>query len=148
MEVNSHTHFTNMNIINNWPQHSLEDLEKENWGLPSTDDSNLVKRCMQLRKIPLNTFTPGDLRIMIGQEFSLEYLVPLAIEVLQEDMFIDSELYEGDLLKNVLSVETDFWNKHEDHWQKMKQLLQPVRQELASHRISTVQFDNAVFSGE
>jgi hypothetical protein len=141
-------HSTNMNIINNWRKHSLEILEKENWGDPSEDDSNLIKRCMQLRKIPLDAFTAGDLRIMIGQQISLQYLIPLAIEVLQKGVFIDSELYEGDLLKNVLSVDTDFWNNNEAQWRQMKILLEPIREELTGHRISTEQFDNAVFDRE
>lgn len=64
---------------NNWLYKSLENLEKESWKI-SAYSSNIVKRCHELRRIPLNEFTTENLRIMIGQNIGLTYLIPLALE--------------------------------------------------------------------
>ena len=48
-----------MKLGNNWRQKTLENLEKDYWGNPSYD-SHLVKRCHELRKIPLDSFTTED----------------------------------------------------------------------------------------
>ena len=45
---------------------------------------------------------------MIGQKIRLQYLIPLAIEKLQKDIFVDAELYKGDLLEIVLRIDTSF----------------------------------------
>ena len=92
-----------MKLENNWRQKTLENLEKDFWGKPDFD-SHLVTRCYELRKLPLDNFTTEDLRIMIGQEIGLDYLIPLAIEVLTIDLFAEGDFFEGDLLKNVLEA--------------------------------------------
>jgi hypothetical protein len=70
-----------MKLQVNWRQKTLENLENDYWGNPNYD-SYLVRRCHELRKIPLENFSVEDLRIMIGQQISLDYLIPLALEVL------------------------------------------------------------------
>jgi hypothetical protein len=61
---------------------SLQELEGVDWGDP-TDQSSLVTTCHRLRRRPLIQFTEEDLRIMIGQNISLPYLIPLAVERLE-----------------------------------------------------------------
>ena len=56
---------------------SLQQLEKQDWVDPGFD-SQLVRTCHRLWRIPLAEFTAGDLRIMIGQGIGLPFLVPLA----------------------------------------------------------------------
>ena len=63
---------------------TLQALENDDWGEP-TYPSHLVTTCHALRRKPLKDFTVEDLRIMIGENLSLEYLLPLAIEVLREN---------------------------------------------------------------
>ncbi len=69
---------------------SLQELERDGWGQPDYD-SHLVQTCHRLRRVPLADFTTEDLRIMIGQKIGLLFLVPLALEKLEED-----PLTEGD----------------------------------------------------
>ena len=57
---------------------TLEQLENEYWDEPDFN-SHLVTECHRLRKIPLNKFTIEDLRIMLGQKFSIKHLLPLAL---------------------------------------------------------------------
>ena len=38
---------------------------------------------------------------MIGQKIGLDYLLPIAIKVLEKEPFIETDYYEGDLFLNV-----------------------------------------------
>jgi len=92
---------------------SLQQLEGENWGEP-TLDSHLVTECHRLHRIPLSDFTIEDLRIMIGQHFSMEYLIPLALERLRTDPLAEGAFYRGDLLAVVLRAGSQFWQGHSE----------------------------------
>lgn len=132
------------NILeNNWRQKSIENLEGQNFGNPSEAPTNMVKRCLELCKVPLDKFTIEDLRLMIGQGFSLRYLIPLAVEHLKTNIFVEGDLFPGDLLKNVLAVDTNFWTDHKQLWREINELIKNRRNELASNKISTTSFDLA-----
>jgi len=107
-----------MKFENNWKQKNLENLENSFWGEPKFH-SNLVITCHKLRKKPLNEFTTGDLRIMISQNFSLDYLIPLALEKLEENILIEGDCYEGDLLLIVLGSDKNFWKENKELWGKV-----------------------------
>ena len=128
---------------NNWRQKTLENLENKFWGNPEYD-SYLVKRCHELRKLPLDNFTTEDLRIMIGQQIGLDYLVPLALEVLAKDLFVEGNFFEGDLLKNTLAIETDFWNSNKNYWLQLDSLIKDRRDEIKAHKFDTTNFDKSI----
>jgi hypothetical protein len=92
---------------------SLQQLEGRDWGEP-TFGSHLVTECHRLHRVPLCDFTVEDLRITIGQDIGLEYLVPLAIEKLRENPLVEGDCYPGDLLSNVLGADAAFWRAHPD----------------------------------
>jgi hypothetical protein len=92
---------------------SLQQLEGEDWGKP-TFDSHLVTECHRLHRVPLRDFTIEDLRIMIGQHFSMEYLVPLALEQLRIDPLVEGAFYHGDLLAAVLRAGYQFWQQNSE----------------------------------
>ncbi|MDH5379720.1 MAG: contact-dependent growth inhibition system immunity protein [Cyclobacteriaceae bacterium] len=102
---------------NNWISKSLESLEKDIWG-ESEYDSYLVTTCHRLRKIQLKDFDIEDLRIMIGQNIGLKFLIPLAIDRLKENILAEGDFYAGDLLKTVLTSEVDYWRKDKENWKK------------------------------
>jgi hypothetical protein len=95
---------------------SLQELEHADWGEP-TYDSHLVTTIHRLRRVPLRQFSVEDLRIMIGQNIGLQYLVPLALEHLRYDPLAQGDFYPGDLLKMVLSADARFWQNHPE-WRK------------------------------
>jgi hypothetical protein len=132
-----------MNLENNWRQQTLEKLENEYWGI-ETYDSHLVKRCQELRKLPLGKFETEDLRIMIGQQIGLDYLIPLAIEVLTIDLFAEGDFFEEDLLKNVLAIETEFWNNNKNHWIALYNLIKDHRSEIVAHNFDSTKFDKSI----
>ena len=90
---------------------TLEDLEQERWGEPEFG-SHLVTECHRLRKVPIGQFTIENLRIMIGQGFSLPHLMPLALDKLVDNPFAEGDFYPGDLLQAVLRAKWEFWEAH------------------------------------
>ena len=80
---------------------TLEELEGEVWDEPA-HESHLVTTCHRLRKLPIDQFSTEDLRIMIGQNFGLEHLLPIAMNVLRQQPLAAGDFYEGDLLRAVI----------------------------------------------
>lgn len=112
---------------NNWLSKTLENLEKDYWGEPEYD-SHLVTTCHKLRKKQLKDFETEDLRIMIGQNIGLKYLIPLALEILQKNILADGDLYEGDLLQAVLTSDKDYWRSEVENWKKVCKLFSQNRE--------------------
>ena len=133
-----------MTMEKNWRYMTIENFEKQDFGNPNEAPTNMVKRCLELCKVPLEKFTVEDLRLMIGQEFSLQYLIPLAIEHLHTDIFAEGDYYPGDLLNNVLSVDTKFWTANRDLWTKINELIKSKRNDIEESEISTTLFDTAI----
>jgi hypothetical protein len=107
---------------NNWRQKSLENLEKNVWRLPQKDITPLVERVYKLRKIQIEKLKLSDIRFLIRQKIGLKYLIPIALDVLRDNIFIDTDFYNGDLLQSILLVEKDFWednNKLKDDLDKL-----------------------------
>ncbi len=93
---------------------SLQELDGGDWGEP-TLDSHLVATCHRLMRKPINEFTVEDLRIMVGQSIGIEFLVPIAIEILEINLFAEGNFYPGDLLETLISVPPpQFWREHSD----------------------------------
>ncbi|MDP9352826.1 MAG: contact-dependent growth inhibition system immunity protein [Chloroflexota bacterium] len=92
---------------------TLKELEGRDWGEPE-DSSYLLTTCHRLHRTPVRDFTVGELRIMIGQGIGLPWLVPLALERLEEDPLAEGDYYLGDLLGSVLGIEPRFWRDHPD----------------------------------
>lgn len=132
-----------MKLKKDWRRKSLEALEKQDWGDPVTAPTNLVKHCIELTKVPIDTFTLSDLRLMIGQQFGLPYLIPIAIERLQDNILVEADYYEGDLLSNVLDVDAEFWRANQSYWTQINHLISDKRQELVEMKISATKFDRA-----
>ena len=118
---------------------NLEELENDNWGSPEYN-SRLVIRTHELRRLPLNKFTAEDLRMMIGQKFSLDYLVPVALELLTPNLFPEGDLYEGALLENILKLGPGFWKKNIDYWYKLDNLMKDGAAEIKEEKIDTTAF--------
>lgn len=102
---------------------SLQELEGEDWGEPEASDTSLVKTCMRLRRVPLQDFTIENLRMMIGQKISLFFLVPPALEILDDDPLAEGHCYAGDLLNAVLSVPESFWRLHTDRSDVLRRVI-------------------------
>ncbi|CQR56560.1 contact-dependent growth inhibition system immunity protein [Paenibacillus riograndensis] len=90
----------------------LDELESTDWGDAPIHSTGLIIKVHELRKLPLEYWTNEDLRLMILQQISLEYLVPIALYRLARNPFNSGELYVGDLLYTIVRIEEDFWKQH------------------------------------
>ena len=97
---------------------TIEQLEQKYWGAPLYS-SYLVRTCYALRSKPLEKFDVEDLRIMIGQQCNLQYLVPLALEFLAQNILSSGDMYEGDLLYNLLRIDSLYWEENIDEKSQM-----------------------------
>lgn len=97
---------------------SLEQLTGVRQGAPNFS-SYLVTESHRLHTVPLNEFTVENLRILIGQQLNLEYLMAIALEHLERDPWVGGDYYEGDLLGVVLSVSRTYWEKNPDVWARV-----------------------------
>jgi hypothetical protein len=105
---------------------TLEQLDGERWGKPAFP-SHVVTEVHRLRLVPLEAFTTENLRIMIGQQLGLQYLLPLAIERLEGDPWISGDFFKGDLLKAVLSVKPTFWATRPDLVDHLQMILSDLQ---------------------
>ncbi|MGW0578108.1 contact-dependent growth inhibition system immunity protein [Streptomyces sp. NPDC002920] len=90
---------------------SLEELERDRWSTPSAEASRLVATVHALRRRPIGELTVEDMRLLIGQDVGLAYLLPLALEVLRDDPMAEGDMYEGDLLSAVLTRSPAVWKE-------------------------------------
>ncbi len=101
---------------------SIEQLENDVWTADHYP-SNLVTRCVEYRKIPIGKLNAEQLRMLIGQQIGLKYLVPLALQFLQKDILTTGDYYPGDLLGAVLTVEKSYWKQNPNQRVQVMQLL-------------------------
>ena len=95
-------------------------------GKPSSFRSGLIERCERLLVTPLRQFEPGDLRVMLGQQFYPETLVLLALLLLESDPLLDGDFFPGDLLCSTLAQSNEFWTAYPDLLTRIQDVLQRV----------------------
>jgi CDI immunity proteins len=117
---------------------SLQELEHKDIG-EATFHSHLVTECHRLNRVPLKDFTIEDLRIMIGQNISLNFLIPLAMEKLDQNPLAEGRFYAGDLLANALRADLGFWLKSPALASK---LIEIAERALESPTITKVEFES------
>lgn len=100
---------------------TIEQLEGEIWGEPEFQ-SHLVTTCHRLRKKPIDDFTVEDLRIMVGQNIGVKYLLPLALDILETKPLVEGNFYQGDLLKAVIELPYQYWSDDPESFARMHQI--------------------------
>ncbi|MFE0437959.1 contact-dependent growth inhibition system immunity protein [Streptomyces nigra] len=88
---------------------SLEELEGRRWSVPAGGETRLMATVRELRRKPIGGLTVEDMRLLIGQDVGLAYLLPLAMEVLRDNPLAEGDMYEGDLLAAVLTRSAEVW---------------------------------------
>jgi hypothetical protein len=115
---------------------TLDELEGVEWGPPGYA-SSLVTNVHRLRGVPLKQFRLEDLRLMIGQQVGIEYLVPRALDHLEEHPLAEGDFYPGDLLASVARLPDDFWSAHR---QLIPRAIHAIDGALARvHKVETVE---------
>lgn len=111
---------------------TLDELEGVTWG-PPTFDSGLATTCHRLRTRPVGEYDAEDLRIMIGQNIGLPWLLPLAIGRLEENPWASGDHYPGDLLKMTARA-TFSWMTRPDLRERLRAVVQRALIDLSTQR--------------
>lgn len=101
---------------------TLEQLE--GCALPSSGfQSGLTRAIARVLKTPLGQLSVEDLRVAIGQKVGLQFLLPLALEVLEREPLAEGDFYPGDLLLAVArSVDCSFWRTNAERREQLSSL--------------------------
>ncbi|MBR6063558.1 MAG: hypothetical protein IKP54_05350 [Bacteroidales bacterium] len=117
--------------------HSICQLEGWDWKgetITVEDDGMTAYRCYKLTQKPLKDLSPEDIRFLIGQQCGLPYLVPMALEILEKDFFIETEYYKGDLVADLLQIKDDnkydYWPSHTEEKEKFCEMYMKNQQNM------------------
>lgn len=103
----------------NFFSQTLSDLLHEEWRdeIPY-DDSSVVQHMYYLFHTQARRWTVEDYRYILGQKSALGTIFPIILpkvfELLQHDIKVSGDFYDGDLLNGVLQINADFWEQHKD----------------------------------
>ena len=106
---------------------TIEQLEATAWPEPPADATHLVRRCHALRRVPLERLGPADLRVLIGQNIALKYLMPIALRLLKSNPMLETEYYPGDLLVSAMAVGRAFWTSSPEALVELTRLAQEAK---------------------
>lgn len=105
---------------------TLTMLEGRDWG-PPTHSSSLVHRCHELRHVPISSLDAEGLRMLIGQNIGLRWLMPLAVAMLEDEPFVSGDFYPGDLLAAVLRADPDWYAQEPEMAARVRGIAEGVR---------------------
>ena len=105
---------------------SVEELEGTVWDPPSNDATPLVRRCHELRRRDVGALAVEELRTLIGQEIGLPWLVPIAVDRLDDDPFASGDLYPGDLFVSLVGVPESYWAQDSPSWLRLHALAEQL----------------------
>lgn len=98
---------------------SISQIQGWEWNqpIPTTEDFS-YEECnfYRLHKIPINKYQIEDIYFMIEQESCLDFLVPMALNNLKDDILIKAEDYSGDLLIRILRLSPEFWKENNKYY--------------------------------
>jgi hypothetical protein len=100
---------------------SLNDLEGVDRSVQDLG-TYVTRTCALLRKKPLRELSNEELRVAIGQEMSVEILVPIALRRLAASPETHGDFYPGDVLMSVLRLAQEGWVRHPDWWVEAKSI--------------------------
>ena len=102
---------------------TLEQLEEDYWPEHEYDNEE-SQFSHEYRKIPLELMGVEQVRFLLGRNIGNEYLLPIALEMLESDILISGNLHEGDLLMAVLASSEGLWKEEIEAWDRVCALVE------------------------
>ncbi len=90
------------------PEATLNQLEGPAWVDPPLHPL-VDKRVRKLGSVPLRELTGEDFALLIQHRRALKTAVPLAITLIEEDLFAQG-IFDGDVLRELVSLGDAFWS--------------------------------------
>ncbi|MCS7478126.1 contact-dependent growth inhibition system immunity protein [Umezawaea endophytica] len=88
---------------------SLDEVDGR-WGAVPSDATALMRTVYELRRRPIGTLQPEDLRVLVGQQVGLDVLVPRTVTLLEQNPLLEGDYYPGDVLVSVLRLPSTYWS--------------------------------------
>ena len=104
---------------------TIEELEGEVWGAPDFN-SYVVERSHQLRRVPIGELSVENLRLLVGQQVGLPWVLERAVQVLDANPLAEGDFYEGDLLASVLSLPPEVLQRHPQVLERLRSVIERV----------------------
>jgi hypothetical protein len=101
---------------------SLQDLEGEDWGDPTTAETPMIRRVLALRRKPLKDLSNGEVRLAVGQKVSFPLILELAVERLSHDPLLEGDYYPGDVLAALVRLDEKDWAGRDDLRSRLAEL--------------------------
>jgi hypothetical protein len=105
---------------------TLEQIEDRRWGNPPADATRLIKTVYELRHKPVGAMDVEDLRVLLLQQESVDVLIPVALNRLEQNPLAEGDFYPGDLLTAVLRIPQAYWQRHPDQHRRISAVIQEV----------------------
>ena len=105
---------------------TLEQIENHHWGNPPADATRLIKTVYDLRHKPVGAMDVEDLRVLLLQQESVDVLVPIALNHLEQNPLAEGDFYPGDLLTAVLKAPRAYWQQHPDQRSRVSAVITAV----------------------
>lgn len=109
---------------------TVEQLENNYWAELDEYPTDLVKRCHEYRRVPLNQMTVEQMRTLILQKIGVQYLLPKSMSILRENLLVEGDCYPGDLLYAVSRLTIDDWKNYEEYRKELLHLVEINYREL------------------
>lgn len=110
---------------------TLRELEGPAWADPDYP-SPMVQRIRALGGVSIGDFVVEDLRLVVGERRGLRYLVPIALERLEQNPLAEGTSYRGDLLMALDRVDDAFWEHHPDLEARARAVIERALDRLAA----------------
>lgn len=96
----------------------LLELDPQTWD-PANLSDETAYIAQRLASKPVRRLTAAELRELIARDLSLPITVPLAMERIAEDPFLQAQRHPGDLITTIMESSARFWRAREDLWLEM-----------------------------
>ena len=91
-------------------------------------ESSVTIQAESIGKKRLLDLSPADIAFCLRQDIGREHVLPLAIELLCEQPFIEAQFYPGDLLAATLDLPASFWLGYPGEPPRVWRRLQKLRE--------------------
>ncbi len=100
-------------------------------------EPGFIQKIHAVRKKCLRDFTADEVRVCLAQGVGTVYLVQKALDLLEVNPWIETEYFEGDLLKTCIDVPDDYWKDRKKEKDRMKIIMQAAHKQIANGKVST-----------
>ncbi|MFI5932207.1 contact-dependent growth inhibition system immunity protein [Actinoplanes sp. NPDC051494] len=97
---------------------SLEQMEGDVWGDAPPGSPPALVAAHELRRRPMSTLGPGDLRLLVDRGIGLSVLMPRVLTLLTRDAAA-----HADLVAAVVGVPGEFWTTHPAEHARLRVIL-------------------------